>query len=399
MINSQANVPNELEKGKRLGYLEGIRGVAAFMVVIHHYLLAFYPTQASGEIKNAHFAPLELWYYHSPFIFLTNGQFFVYIFFALSGYVLSKKYFLEKEIAYLNSAFIRRLPRLYIPMAFSLVIAFLLMKLTLDFNIEASTITKSIWFAALKGDHSVFKFIESLLIKTMFFKDNSYNTVLWTISAEFYGSLLLFSALALTGKIRNSFWVFITILILLLISENFEYAAFILGYMLNYNYVIKFKQPVYRKFFVVFIIILGLFLGGFPHIYYKDTPTIVGTFYQFLNYNFIIKRGAFINETGAFLIILAVLQSDKLQVFFSNRIFDFLGAVSFSMYLIHVLVLQSFSSFLFLKLQASFGYNISFLFVFFPSVALILLLSYVMTIYVDKKSLNIAHFVYKNYFS
>ncbi|MDB5134935.1 MAG: Peptidoglycan/LPS O-acetylase OafA/YrhL, contains acyltransferase and SGNH-hydrolase domain [Mucilaginibacter sp.] len=399
MSTEQLAIPEIIKKAKKLTYLEGIRGLAAFMVVIHHYLLAFYPAQASGDATNTHFGSLELWYYKSPFIFLTNGQLFVFVFFILSGYVLSKKFFLEKDMDYLVSASLRRFPRLYIPVAFTLIIAFILLKFSLNFNSEASNITKSLWFASLHGKSSITHFLSCLFYRTMFIGDNTYNTVLWTISQELFGSFLVFAALALTRNAKNSFIIYVLLFVLFVTAEKFEYCAFIFGIMLNYTDSFEIKKILHKRIVIVLLLLAGLFLGGFPHVYFISTPTLNGTIYSFLNYSFIIKRDALLNATGAFLLILAVQQSTKLQHIFSSRALAFLGYISFAMYLIHVPVLQSFSSFLFIKNMTIFSYNVSFLIGFILSLVLIFFASYIMTIYVDKKSLTASQSIYKRFFS
>ena len=191
------------QKGKLI-YIEGIRGMAALMVVLHHYLLSFYPAQANGNSSVAHLKTIELWYYKSPFIFLTNGQLYVYIFFILSGFVLSRKFFLEKDMTYLVSAAIKRFPRLYMPVAFSLVVTFILLKFYSITMLKAAQLTKSAWFASLQGDPSVIAFLKSLFFKVMFASDNSYNIVLWTITRELYGSFLVFVVLAGLVAIQNT---------------------------------------------------------------------------------------------------------------------------------------------------------------------------------------------------
>ncbi|SFF07879.1 acyltransferase family protein [Spirosoma endophyticum] len=386
------------KNNKKVTYIEGIRGLAAFMVVIYHYLLAFYPAHANGRLEEVHLNLLEILYFKSPFLFLTNGQLFVLIFFILSGYVLSKKFMLDKDMDYLASAFIRRLPRLYIPVAVSLIISYIILVLSLDYNSDASIITKSTWLESLKGDKLFITFLKNILISAMFLGNNSYNTVLWSITIEFYGSILVFGSLALIYKSRNSVFILLFILFILLFHEKYEYSAFILGILLNYSDYIKFKNKNLNKLSIIFTFFFGLLLGGFPHVYHTSTPTISGTFFEFLNYNFIIERSGLINEIGAFLVIFSIQKWAVMREFFSGRFFLYLGKISFSMYLIHVLILKSFSSYLFIYLQRIFSYNWSFLFQCIPSFLLIIVISHMMTNYVDEKSILLSKLFYKKYF-
>jgi len=104
----------------KIFYLDGIRGVAAFMVVIHHFLLAFYPSYYTLDKQASHINNLDVQFGMSLFSVLANGDFCVCIFFVLSGYVLSRKYFLTNQLDVLISGAQRRFVRLYIPVATAL---------------------------------------------------------------------------------------------------------------------------------------------------------------------------------------------------------------------------------------------------------------------------------------
>ena len=72
----------------------------------------------------------------------------------------------------------------------------------------------------------------------------------------------------------------------------------------------------------------------------------------------------------------------------------FLGEISFSMYLLHFIILGSFSSFIFSKLEPHLPYGGAFLSVFAVSVVLILALSYLAYLYVDKKAAAVSRSIY-----
>src|SRR6185312_17539398 len=96
----------------KIKYLEGLRGLAALSVILHHFLVAFYPLSYYGDNTPSHLGNIEMLYFQSPFSFLTNGNFMVAIFFVLSGYVLSDSYFRTGNKEVLISSTIRRFPRL-----------------------------------------------------------------------------------------------------------------------------------------------------------------------------------------------------------------------------------------------------------------------------------------------
>ena len=85
---------------RKIKYLDGLRGLAAFVVVFHHFILAFYPALFFGDNATPHLrAGLEAFVSGTPINLLYNGNFAVSIFFVLSGYVLSYKFFVRKKSA------------------------------------------------------------------------------------------------------------------------------------------------------------------------------------------------------------------------------------------------------------------------------------------------------------
>lgn len=103
---------------KKLIYLEGLRGIAAFIVVISHFIQVFYPAMLESNPTLVHNS-FETWISDSPINFLYNGNFAVYIFFILSGYVLSIKYHQKKDLEIIFELGVKRYIRLAIPVAAS----------------------------------------------------------------------------------------------------------------------------------------------------------------------------------------------------------------------------------------------------------------------------------------
>ncbi|HMJ40690.1 MAG TPA: acyltransferase family protein [Pseudolabrys sp.] len=94
----------------RIAYLESIRGLAAVQVLLLHFLAAFAPDLVFSLPAAATVAG----YIHlSPLYFLYDGYSAVYIFFALSGYVLTRSF--ERNLAQPSSQILARVIRLGLP--------------------------------------------------------------------------------------------------------------------------------------------------------------------------------------------------------------------------------------------------------------------------------------------
>lgn len=120
-------------------YLDGLRGVAAFFVVIHHHSIAMTSTSQfgwgyTGDAKIDDVPVQPNWFWLLPFVRVVHaGRFMVVIFFVLSGYVLSHRSLKlarqGKHIELLDSlasSVFRRWLRLHVPVIASCFLAFML---------------------------------------------------------------------------------------------------------------------------------------------------------------------------------------------------------------------------------------------------------------------------------
>jgi peptidoglycan/LPS O-acetylase OafA/YrhL len=128
----------------RLGQLDGLRGVAAVMVVASHICAGFSPALFFGPEK----APVMSWqgaFATSPAFVLVNGSFAVFIFFVLSGFVISAA--ADRSDAPILANCVARYLRLSIPCAASIAIAAALLPVRTNWAPEASALTGHWWLA------------------------------------------------------------------------------------------------------------------------------------------------------------------------------------------------------------------------------------------------------------
>ncbi|MFL0249143.1 acyltransferase family protein [Clostridium neuense] len=376
----------------KIKYLDGLRGLAAFIVIVDHFMLAFYPALFSTLGKYSHTSGLiELKLSKTIFNILYDGNLSVCIFFILSGYVLTYKFFLTHDYEYIISGASKRYIRLMVPILFTMSVAYIFMKLSLFNN---STVAKTT--LAVNSVSQCWTFKPSFLgmIKQatygVFIKNQySYYVSLWTMTYEFLGSFLVYSIAAILGRLRNRY-IFYIIIVLLFIKTY--YLAFILGMILSdlYNNYKHIKILNSRLLGIIFLII-GIFLGSYPLV------STDGTIYKFMTINF-ADSIMFYHITGAFFIMLALLNLQSLKKLFSSKLFYFLGQISFPMYLSHLIVLCSFSGFVFMKLLRFLNYHVAFIITFALSVPLIMLISYFIHKYIDLGGVKLSSYVYKKFF-
>jgi len=383
----------------KLKYLDGLRGLAALLVVINHFVVAFYPALYNGVPDQIHTRnSLELRIAPTPFNLLYNGNFAVCIFFVLSGYVLTYKFFKTGDIHFLKNSAVKRYFRLAVPVLFSVLIVFVFIKIPLFYNRQAADISLSEWWLGSFWNFTpdIWDALKTGLISTLFFHNSSYNTVLWTMTYELYGSFLVFSFAALFGTMRNRWILYLSIALLL---YDTIYLGFILGMLLAdlQQQESFFDKLFFKKIAIkIVLLLLGLYMASYPT---GISPnSINNSIYKYIltdDYNMIV----FYHTIGAFLIVLILLCSEHLQRLFSLRFFFILGQFSFALYLTHVIVLGSFTSWLFVKLAPYYSYSISVTISCLISIPLLAFASYLVYKFADQKGIQLANKIHSLFFS
>jgi peptidoglycan/LPS O-acetylase OafA/YrhL len=210
-----------------------------------------------------------------------------------------------------------------------------------------------------------------------------YNPVLWTMTIEFYGSMLVFTMALLFGSLRNR-WTFY--LAAALVFINFYYLAFVIGMV--FADLFNGKKPMFKtdnKIILFIILIFGLFLGSYP-----ISPLTEGSLYGFLDNGFFGAPKVTYHIIGAGMIMYVLLNSRDLQNIFSSPVPLFLGKISYSLYLVHFLVISSFTCALFLSLYPVFSYGSAVLISVLLSLLLIIPLSYLFYKHVDMAGVKLS---------
>lgn len=375
---------------EKITYLDGLRGIAAVNVMIMHFFVALAPAMVYGDKYPSHFGSLDQIFSTTPLGLIGAGNFSVCIFFVLSGYVLTHKFFKTKENDIIISSAIRRYLRLFVPVFAAVILSYLLASVGLyRYYIETMMIS------AGSNYRHYWTFTPDILdaikqaVWSSFFVGGviHYNPVLWTMTIEFYGSMLVFTMALLFGSLQNR-WTFYLAAVLALV--NFYYLAFVIGMV--FADVFNSKKPMFKtdnKIILLIILVLGLFLGSYP-----VSPLTDGSLYGFLDNGFFEAPKVTYHVIGAGMIMYVLLNSKELQSVFSSPVPVFLGKISYSLYLVHFLVISSFTCALFLLLYPVLPYASAALISIVLSLVLIIPLSYLFYKHVDAAGLKLSKTFY-----
>lgn len=343
-----------------------------------------------GSQLPSHFGNLDLLFSSTPLGLIGAGNFSVCIFFVLSGYVLTQKYFKTKENGVIISSAVRRYLRLFVPVFAAVMLSYLLASAGLyryypeTMVISAGSNYRDYW--AFTPD--LVDAVKQAVWGSFFVGGKmSYNPVLWTMKIEFFGSMLVFAMALLFGSLRNRFIFYLAAAVLFL---NSFYLGFIIGMVLADTF--SSKTPLFKtgnKTILSIILILGLFLGSYPL-----SPVTTDSLYGFLNNSLFKTPEVTYHIIGSGMTIFVLLNSRLLQNFYSSPVPVFLGKISYSLYLIHFLVISSFTCALFLVLYPALPYGTAALISCFLSLFLIIPLSYLFYRYIDTAGVEFSKLFY-----
>lgn len=366
-------------QSSRFVALEGVRGLAAIVVVIHHYLLAFYPALIFGPSVIQH-SRFEDNIFSTPLTLAFAGTFAVAIFFVLSGFVLTVGFFQTKRPEIIKKLAAKRYLRLMIPALATTLLVLLLIKLgALGLLQNVTAITNSPWLAGdLDFNANILNAIYSGTVGIFTEGSSQYNNVLWTMLTEFVGSFLVFGFVLLFGTYHHRWMAYV---VAILLTFNSWFLPFILGMgiadLYVSGYLEKLKKNRYKTYFLV---PTALILGAYP---------ISGAEFSYYGFMNTLLSGTGIDgrmcllTLGATLLILAVVTSKKLSEWLGQPRVSVLGKYTFALYLIHIPILYSVVFLAFMGFYPLLGYNLAALAAFVVAIPTLWLATLAFEKYVD----------------
>jgi peptidoglycan/LPS O-acetylase OafA/YrhL len=375
----------------KIKYLEGLRGVAALIVVFSH--LRNTSLSVQQDYLNACIYNLEI--YRIVKIFTVNtieifldGNLAVWIFWVLSSYVMSIRLFKRKEsdkiiIGYFSKRYIR----LFVPVLASIIFAYVLLECGCMFNSELAALqnpsNSTDWLKDFYNfEPDLFNALKSACYDTFFSyeKGTSYNVVLWTIQNEFLGSLFIFGIFGIIRHNKRRYLLYFIITIIVLKLHLYWLCAFIVGYvMCDYDFsdvedkilnnIKKMELKLHKHKTLIFIASLLFILFGRALMGIIEIPQEL--------HNLILS----------IFMVYICCKNSYFQFLFSQKIPFWLGRISFSLYLIHLPIICSLTSFLIIQNYSLTGKIMASLI----TLAVILILSPLFTKYVDKKGVLCAN--------
>lgn len=309
-------------KTGRIEYLDSLRGLASISVVISHFVLAY---RLDLKFKLINYSPLHFFY---------DGFAAVTFFFVLSGYVLTVS-LKNRESIELITFYLKRIFRIFPSYLVVLIVSLFLYSFfkVINTNPDSSVWINSFWDKPLN-------FIN--FTKQIFFivPDVNFAELVcqnWSLNVEMKFSFLIPFLFIIYRKTNFIFTLVFNIVLYYLFNLPVYIFHFSLGITLAMNqdsiliYLEKIKKSK-KLILVSFIILFYTYRYTFPMYYY----------YYFREQSYFLGNEDLIwaiTGLGSFLILSYCFISIRFQKILNLFFLKFIGKISYSIYLTHMMLL------------------------------------------------------------
>ena len=350
-------------------FLDGLRGFSAFLVYIAHNILSANGVFTNLEVGFGYRGEYKL--ITAPWLrlFFTGSHVAVAIFFVISGFVLSRgPLTLIRDERYaelsgsLASALCRRAIRLYVPVigsTFAFMTAFHLLGIKPEYGLfkefyaaEVVNYIRELWhWTYVFRSKNKGYFTDHGKVREGWF---DYNAHTWTIPIEVQGSIIVWIAILAMSRTtsRKRMTALCIASAYFLIQGSWFTCTFLMGAVLaEQDLMRQSKTRNEQVYWIVFII--GTYLAGPPAMglvymshdmlgehpgWYYISRLIPWVYYDCTH---------FIYSIAAIMIVASIIAIPTLRRLFEGTTMQYLGRISFALYLVHGPVLASLGNFMY----------------------------------------------------
>lgn len=373
---------------ERLKYIDGIKGIACFLVFVHHFLLAFYMAYFTGNPSESHFSSgIDMKMAQSPLSVVFNGQFWVCIFILVSAFLAARKVFQAESMERMAGSIWKRYFRLMLPMLVIGIITWFMHKNGMFTNMGMAQITGSWW------------------IDDYFYRPLDFQKMLYVV---LYGAWI--GDVHTSIEVSHAFWMmtylligfYIAILLAVVVKHASKWSYVLLAFATwiafgvgQYYYLTVIAgvwladmsrsihedkaKKWYHHAICGMALLVGLYLGGYP------SGMIPTNHYAMLPLGQVPNICIFYHALAAVIVFAVLLYWKPFQFVCSFKPFCMLGTICYGVFLIQTPIEFSLSIGIFQNLlNSGRGYHVSVCISFLLSTAALLICSGIFHVLVEK---------------
>lgn len=302
----------------RVSYFDGVKGLAALVVMFTHFVLCF------SSISYLQYIPIVG--------MLFDGGMAVYIFVLLSAFGICCSLSRDDVESVIVSTGIKRYFRLTQPIILPSLLAFVISYIGWNYSFQVGDITGNEWTKNLLPENVQLRQLTSGIIVGAL-KGSALINPLWMMKYIFFGTFLTIPLFFTVRRIKKSYlkFIYLAFFAIVLYSISPYYSATILGIILYQFHLIKTNNSTIVSL-MLFLIVLLL------HVYDIDTTKYL--------------RGV--------LLVFSVEYCMPIQRLLKSRLLLKLNEISYQLYLVHATVLASVCCYVYLCVIPSYRYYIAF---------------------------------------
>ena len=321
---------------RRLAALDGLRGIAAVIVFLHHALMVFYPLLMGNnhrEAQHGHRALLA-WFQHLPLGWIFNGPFAVSFFFVLSGFVLTLQVSQSATDVNFPRLLVRRFLRLFPLVFLASCVGFVVFERGLS-GLDAlgtynGIMHQDFFEPALLDSHGFTDLLTQVFYAVWHNApaQRLFDPVLWSIGTEFQGSILVYLLLSTLRPLHQPALRYVASGGVLLGIVGPAGLCFLVGMMAADRYMQEGRLLAVPN--EVLVLLAGTALT------FASVNPFRDTWWLTLPVALPSAVAAVVQAVASFLIMAAALQVPALTRAMSTRTALFLGFISYGLYVLHM---------------------------------------------------------------
>lgn len=366
---------------RRYAQLDGLRGIAAGIVLLCHFVLGFQPAFLSGKAGQGALAA-STGLAQTPAILFWNPDFPVAVFFVISGFVLWASIPAQpglSRMATLSGQIARRWVRLTLPILGSSLLIWVVIEAGYLHVRDAAPVTGTDWMAGQYiwlqwFPNSLTLLVKEALLNVYLFQPPRWSGVLWTMPIEFVGSVGIFVAGVLLRGAGRRIRVGACIVATAVLAGT-HYGCFAVGAALWELRGVGGRTPRAGAIGGLIALALAFVFGGAP---WALTETAYWPAFVVLS-GYIDQPLLAAHRLGAVFMVVAALWWPPFRAVLAMRVPQALGRISFMIYLCHTIIMCSAGAWLVVRLTPAWGYDAASLAALIASIALVAVVAPVMT--------------------